>query len=130
METAIDRFRIVHARAIDALRARGKADRWALDYEALDETLRTSVEAWTRTLGAPPTNRAVEQYLDGLHAEDLVLACACRIGVARAWEFFIEQYRQMLLAAARALVHEDLGARDLADSIYAELYGLEERAGA
>jgi RNA polymerase sigma-70 factor len=127
---AIDRFRITHARAIAALKSRGQADRWDLVDDALTVTLYASVAAWSRTLDAPPANRAVAEYLDGLHAEDLLLACACRIGMARAWEHFIAQYRGVLQSAARALTHDDLRARDLADSLYAELYGLEERDGA
>ena len=127
---AIQRFRITHARAIAALRARGRVDCWDLNDDALAATVCASVAAWSRTLAAPPANRDVARYLNGLHAEDLVLACACRIGIARAWEHFVAQYRELLQAAARALTHDDLRARDLADSLYADLYGLEERAGA
>ena len=127
---AIDRFRITHARAIAALRSRGQADRWGLADDALAMTLYASVAAWARTLDQPPANRAVADYLDGLHAEDFVLACACRFGMARAWEHFVAQYRGMLQSAALALTHDALRARDLADSLYAELYGLEERDGA
>ncbi len=127
---AIHRFRITHARAIAALRARGQADRWDLADDALAVTLYASVTAWARTLDAPPAHRTITKYLDGLHAEDLVLACACEIGIARAWEHFVAQYRGMLHAAALALIHDDLRARDLADSLHAELYGLEERNGA
>jgi RNA polymerase sigma-70 factor len=126
---AIDRFRFAHAEAIATVRLRGHADEWDLDGDALATTLHASVEAWTRSLADPPAVRAVAEYLDRLHAEDLVLACACRIGIARAWEHFIEQYRVMLQAAARALVHDEVRAGELADSLYAELYGLEERDG-
>jgi RNA polymerase sigma-70 factor len=127
---AIDRFRITQARAIAAVRSRGNADQWDLDDEPLAVTLHASVEAWSRTLGAQPAVRAVAEYLERLHAEDLVLACACRLGNGRAWEHFVAQYRGMLQGAARALVHDEVRARDLADSLYAELYGLEERDGA
>jgi RNA polymerase sigma-70 factor len=126
---AIDRFRIVHARAIAALLSRGRADQWGLEDDALAGALYTSVEAWSRSLAASPADGAVAKYLDELHAEDLVLACACKAGSARAWEHFVTEYRGMLQGAARALVHDDLRARELADSLYAELYGLEERDG-
>jgi RNA polymerase sigma-70 factor, ECF subfamily len=126
---ALDRFRITHARAIRRVSLRGHADRWGLPADTLSATLRESVNAWGRSLGAPPAAAAVAQYLDGLNAEDLVLACACRAGIANAWDHFVTQYRPMLQGAARALVHDELRARDLADSLYAELYGLEERDG-
>ena len=45
-----------------------------------------------------------------------------------AWSFFLECYRPGLRAAARVIAGNDAG-EDLADSIYAELYGLEERDG-
>jgi hypothetical protein len=70
---AIDRFRITHARAIAALRSRGNAARWGLGDDPLAIKLHASIEAWTRTLDAPPADRAVVEYLDGLRAEDLVL---------------------------------------------------------
>ena len=130
METdALDRFRLIHARAIGRIGLRGQADRWGLTADALSATLCESVDAWARGLGAPPAAGAVAQYLDGLNAEDLVLACACRAGIASAWDQFVGQYRGMLQAAARALVNDEYRARDLADSLYAELYGLEERGG-
>src|ERR1700674_231356 len=126
---ALDRFRITHARAIGRVSLRGHADRWGLTADALAATLHESVNAWVRGLGAPPAERAIAEYLDGLNAEDLVLACACRAGIAPAWEHFVAQYRRMLHGAALALVHDEPRARDLADSLHADLYGLEERAG-
>jgi len=126
---ALDRFCITHARAIGRVGMRGHADKWELNADALAVTLHESVSAWARGLAAPPAESAIAEYLDGLNAEDLVLACACRAGIASAWEHFVAQYRVMLRAAARALVHDELRAGDLADSLYAELYGLEERAG-
>ena len=126
---APDRFRISYARAIKRVGLRGRADRWGLKADTLTATLHESVGAWAHGLASPPAASAVEAYLDGLNAEDLVLACACRAGIASAWEHFIAQYRVTLRAAARALVHDELRAADLADSLYADLYGLQERAG-
>ena len=126
---ALDRFRSTHARTITGIHRRGRADQWGLEEDALAAALHESVSAWGRGLGSPPGDRAVAEYLDGLNAEDLVLACACMAGIARAWEHFVAQYRGMLQAAARALVHDEVRAHDLADSLYAELYGLEERDG-
>ena len=126
---ALDRFRQTHARAIERVHLRGLADRWGLGAEALAATLAESVNAWARGAGVSPAADAVAQYLDGLNAEDLVLASACRAGIASAWEHFVAQYRATLAAAARALVHDEVRAGELADSLYADLYGLEERAG-
>jgi RNA polymerase sigma-70 factor len=72
--------------------------------------------------------RTVENYLEGLHLGDLALACACSAGNSAAWEHFVAEYRHVLYRAAAAIAGE-ARARDLADSLYAELYGLREREG-
>lgn len=62
------------------------------------------------------------------HADDLALASACAAGDDAAWERFIREYRPVLYRAADAL--DATGrAREIADALYAELYGLKERDG-
>jgi RNA polymerase sigma-70 factor (ECF subfamily) len=75
-----------------------------------------------------PDARAIRAYLDSLHAADLALACACSDGNAMAWDFFMARFRPELYRAGRAIAGESVG-RELADSLYAELYGLREVAG-
>jgi RNA polymerase sigma-70 factor (ECF subfamily) len=60
---------------------------------------------------------------------DLVLARACARGNERAWEHFVAVYRQPLTRAAIAITGSETLGRDLADQLYAELYGLNEREG-
>jgi RNA polymerase sigma-70 factor, ECF subfamily len=61
-----------------------------------------------------------------LHVEDLALARACARGCEPAWEFFLNQYRQKLYDAAGAIAKEDSIARELADSIYSDLFGTRQ----
>jgi RNA polymerase sigma-70 factor (ECF subfamily) len=62
------------------------------------------------------------------YAEDLALASACASGDDAAWERFVREYRPVLYRAADAL--DSTGrARELADALYADLYGLKERGG-
>jgi RNA polymerase sigma-70 factor (ECF subfamily) len=75
-----------------------------------------------------PDARAIQAYLNSLHAADLALACACSEGNAAAWDFFMARFRPELYRAGRAIARESAG-RELADSLYAELYGLREVAG-
>ncbi len=63
-----------------------------------------------------------------VHAEDLELARQCAAGDERAWERFVLEYRPVLYRAADALAPGG-GARDLADALYADLYGMQERDG-
>ena len=62
------------------------------------------------------------------HTADLELARLCAEGNEHAWERFVREYRPLLYRAADAL-DTTQGARDIADSLYAELYGLDTRTG-
>jgi RNA polymerase sigma-70 factor (ECF subfamily) len=63
-----------------------------------------------------------------VHDADLELARLCAAGDERAWERFVLEYRPVLYRAADALAPGG-GARDLADALYADLYGMQERDG-
>jgi RNA polymerase sigma-70 factor, ECF subfamily len=52
----------------------------------------------------------------------------CEAGDERAWETFVREYRPLLYRAADALDRTG-GAREVADSLYAELYGIKNAAG-
>jgi RNA polymerase sigma-70 factor, ECF subfamily len=60
--------------------------------------------------------------------QDLELARRCEAGDEHAWEQFVLEYRPILYRAADALDPSG-GAREIADTLYAELYGVRERAG-
>ena len=77
--------------------------------------------------GAPIENR-IEFWRD-LKLEELALARACAAGHDSAWQVFLTRYRTKLYDIARGIAKEDSQARDLADSIYGDLYGTAERDG-
>ena len=112
---------------VERLARRAQAGRWDLSADDFAEALRRS--AAHRFTGRPPSPAEVEQYLESLHLEDLALACACARGRESAWDHFVRQYRPILLRIASRGQQADR-ARDVADSIYGELYGLDERDGA
>jgi RNA polymerase sigma factor (sigma-70 family) len=62
------------------------------------------------------------------HAADLELARRCATGDEEAWQRFVLEYRPVLYRAADALDRSG-GARELADSLYADLYGMRESEG-
>jgi len=64
-----------------------------------------------------------------LRIEELALARSCAAGNNSAWELFLTRYREKLYQSALRIAREDSAARDLADSLYAELYGTNTRAG-
>lgn len=63
-----------------------------------------------------------------MYAADLELARRCADGDEAAWERFIGEYRPLLYRAADRLDPAG-GARDLADALYADLYGVTESDG-
>jgi RNA polymerase sigma-70 factor (ECF subfamily) len=63
-----------------------------------------------------------------MNEADLELARLCADGDERAWERFVREYRPLLYRAADALDHTQ-GARDIADSLYADLYGIKTSDG-
>jgi RNA polymerase sigma-70 factor len=65
--------------------------------------------------------------LAAIRVKDLALALGCVRGNEAAWGTFCAEYRPVLYDAARALTHEEASARELADSLLAELYGLEQK---
>ncbi len=87
------------------------------------DALRRSVTH--RFRGVEPDARATAAYVDSLHPTDLALACACADGDPAAWEHVITSLRPSLYGAARAMTGDETAARDLTDSMWADLYGLK-----
>jgi RNA polymerase sigma-70 factor, ECF subfamily len=112
--------------AVERLHRKAQADRWSLPIEAFAVALESSVRKAFSSGPADP--RQIERYLDSLHLDDLALACACAQGSDPAWEHFIREHRPVLYRAADA-IDPSGGSRDLADSLYGELFGLDVRDG-
>jgi RNA polymerase sigma-70 factor, ECF subfamily len=68
------------------------------------------------------------EFLASLRLEELALARACAAGSERAWEDFIQRYRPKLHAMAFHITREAAQAADLADSLFADLYGVSTRS--
>jgi len=93
---------------------------WAVAFEDFSQA------CWQGVHPSPAaSNTEISARLDALRIEDLALALGCLGGHERAWDTFCSQYRPTLYAAARALTHDEGRARDLADSLLAELFGAE-----
>ncbi len=130
--TSPDRFFAQFSQLVSALHEEAKGSQWELSQENFTAALRRS--AAKRFGSANPSTAEIETYLKSLHLEDLALACACSDGIESAWEYFIAHYRQDLRNAANAILRnsgEAGGSRaeELADSLYAELYGVRSNEG-
>jgi RNA polymerase sigma-70 factor, ECF subfamily len=69
-------------------------------------------------------------FCAALRLEELALARACAAGDERAWEDFISRYRQKLHGMALHITRDGAHAAELADSLFADLYGVGGRNGA
>lgn len=74
--------------------------------------------------------KGVAEYLSSLNHEELCLALACAKGDEAAWEDFFREYRGYMISVARSMTQDAAEAEQLADSTFAELYGLREVDGA
>ena len=64
-----------------------------------------------------------------LRVDELALARACAAGNNTAWELFLTRFREKLYLSALRIVREDSAAHELADTLYADLYGTTTREG-
>src|SRR5215471_8360668 len=75
------------------------------------------------------TESAARTFILSLRVDELALARACAAGNNSAWEVFLTRYREKLYLAALRIAREDSAARELADTLYADLYGTTTREG-
>ena len=73
--------------------------------------------------------RELAAFYRSLRLEDLALARACAEGNERAWEVFLTRYRARLYDAAGAIARDESVGRELADSLYTDLFGTRQAAG-
>ncbi len=93
---------------------RADAARWGISPERFGDAIARATET-----GHDP---------DTLHLQDLALAVACADGFAPAWDHFVLTHRPTLYRAADAIDRTG-GAREAADALYGELFGLREKDG-
>ena len=79
--------------------------------------------------GAVPDATQKAAFFRSLHLAELALAQGCALGRETAWEIFLIRYRASLVQASIAITGSASLGQDLADSLYAELYGLRESSG-
>jgi RNA polymerase sigma-70 factor (ECF subfamily) len=86
-------------------------------------------EVAAKYLPTSATHGDARAFLLTLRIDELALAQACAVGNNSAWEIFLTRFREKLYQSALRIAREDSAARDLADSLYAELYGTTLRDG-
>jgi len=108
------------------LYAKANGEKIGLDREFFAAIL---CDVATKYLPSRSNESEASSFLLTLRVEELALARACAAGHNSAWEIFLTRYREKLYLSALRIAREDSSARDLADSLYAELYGTNTRDG-
>ncbi len=124
-------FLQAHGSVVQQWCLQAEADRWGISEERFGRELARCAEARFRAVAGSrlPTSEELQAYLGALQLADLALACACADGVAAAWEHLFLTYRGYLRACAGAMLKRSASsfeAEELADSLFAELYGVSE----
>jgi RNA polymerase sigma-70 factor len=127
---SLEQFRRAHSRSIERLYRQSGGAAWNLSEGAFADALYRSY-ARRQDRGPPfASSDQIDVFLDSLFVDDLALAAACREGNENAWREFLASYRAVAEGAAHALISDSSAARELADSLYADLYGLRQNNGA
>lgn len=100
-------------------------ERYGLTLQAFEVVL----EQVARKYVPEATQQQKLEFWRDLKLEELALARACAAGHDAAWQAFLIRFREKLYDIARGITKEDSSGRDLADSLYADLYGTSERDG-
>ena len=86
-------------------------------------------EVGSKHATASTSETEIRTFFLSLRVDELALARACAAGVNAAWEIFLTRFREKLYLSALRITREDSAARELADTLYADLYGTNTREG-
>src|SRR5580698_5945727 len=108
------------------LHAKGGCEKIGLTRESFSAIL---CEVGSKHATATASEAEIRTFFLSLRVDELALARACAAGVNSAWEIFLTRFREKLYLSALRIAREDSAARELADTLYADLYGTNTRDG-
>jgi RNA polymerase sigma-70 factor, ECF subfamily len=108
------------------LYARGGCEKIGITRESFAAIL---CDVGSKQATATTSESDIRRFLLSLRVDELALARACAAGNDSAWEIFLTRYREKLYLSALRIAREDSAARELADTLYADLYGTNTRDG-
>lgn len=103
------------------------SDHHSLAKAILIPRIRTAIEKYLLRDNPQVSALEITAFIDRLQADDLCLIAACEQGNQKAWSSLVERFSATVRSAARSASSNEEGAEDLAQSIWAELYGLRIR---
>jgi len=93
----------------------------------LSEILRKYLPRNSKT-GSERVSQQEVDFCASLRLEELALARACAAGNEQAWKDFVSRYRQKMHGMALHITRDSAHAAELADSLFADLYGVSPLA--
>jgi RNA polymerase sigma-70 factor len=126
---SLEQFLENYCDSIDRLYSTSNAAAWHVSRTSFAGALWQSFERRFGAGARPVTRAEAATFLDSLHAADLALAIGCRDGDADAWRHLVATYRAPVDAFARAVLGNSSRAGEIADSLWADLYGLRGADG-
>lgn len=99
----------------------------SLDSDSLVPRIKLSVDKYLLKDDENASDQSIADFVDELQADDLCLIVACERDDESAWSDLVERFTSTVRSAARSASSNEESAQDLAQSIWAELYGLRLR---
>jgi RNA polymerase sigma-70 factor (ECF subfamily) len=126
---SLEQFFETYRDTIHRLYSTSNADAWNVSESSFAAALWRSVERRFSVDRASVSRDDVVRFLDSLHLGDLALAVGCLLGNADAWRHLLATYRAPIDAFAHAMLANSARANEIADSLWADLYGLRASDG-
>src|ERR1700726_3641095 len=126
---SLEQFFETYRDTIHRLYLESNADAWNVSESSFATALWRSVERRFSADRESFSRDDVIRFLDSLHIRDLALAVGCLLGNAEAWRHLLATYRNPIDGFAHAMLGNSSRASEIADSLWADLYGLRASDG-
>ena len=126
---SLEQFFETYRDTIHRLYLESNADAWNVSESSFTTALWRSVERRFSADRESIGGDNVIRFLDSLHIRDLALAVGCLLGNTEAWSHLLAKYRAPIDAFSHAMLGNSARASEIADSLWADLYGLRASDG-
>jgi RNA polymerase sigma-70 factor len=126
---SLEQFYETYRDTIHRLYSASNASAWNVSESSFATALWRSVERRFSVDRDSISRDSVVRFLDSLHIRDLALAVGCLLGNDAAWSHLLATYRTPIDGFAHATLGTSARANEIADSLWADLYGLRASDG-
>jgi RNA polymerase sigma-70 factor, ECF subfamily len=112
---------------VSKLYASSESSQFGISLQDFTRILNEVVEKYCAKTGDTGDSKEYRELLLSLKVGELALARACVAGNEKAWDTLLIRYREQLYEMASQIARDEGTGRELADSLYSELYGINAR---